>query len=165
MLRSGTAQLICQSAAPLGRPGYPRRVPDTAYRLHAELVGHPGVVRVFEVRGETTLEDVHTLLRAGFGWDEDHLYAFWLDGEFWSDAQPAYEAPFELEESGGRSAEIALDALELQAGQRIAYLFDFGDEWRVALTVEEIAAAAGRPLPRLVAESGEAPPQYPDFEE
>lgn len=32
-----------------------------------------------------------------------------------------------------KSAEVRLNRLRLEKGQRVAYLFDFGDEWRVAL--------------------------------
>ncbi|PZS22680.1 MAG: plasmid pRiA4b ORF-3 family protein, partial [Pseudonocardiales bacterium] len=63
------------------------------------------------------------------------------------------------------SSEIRLDRLRLKPGQRIAYLFDFGDEWRVRLTLRQITAADGQGYPRLLDSVGEAPPQYPDYDE
>ena len=51
------------------------------------------------------------------------------------------------------------------SGQKIAYLFDFGDEWRVELTVARVDADDGGAYPRLLESIGEAPPQYPDLEE
>jgi hypothetical protein len=64
-----------------------------------------------------------------------------------------------------QSAEISLDRLGLSENQRIAYIFDFGDEWRVRLTVRQIIADDGQPYPRLLKSAGDAPPQYADYEE
>lgn len=136
-----------------------------AYVFRADLVGHRGVSRTIALAGTQTLALLHTLLRAGFGWEDDHLYAFWLDGEFWGDQGQCYEAPFELEESGGQSAEVAIGTLELSVGQKIAYVFDFGDEWRVLLTVADVRPAGAESYPQILESTGEAPPQYPDIDE
>jgi pRiA4b ORF-3-like protein len=135
-----------------------------AYVFEAELADHPGVSRTFALAGDQTLELLHVLLRGGFGWGEDHLYSFWLDGEFWGDPESEYTAPFEPEEVA-KTVDVALDALGLEPGQRIAYIFDFGDEWRVDLRVADIRPAADEKLPSLLASRGEAPPQYPDDDE
>jgi hypothetical protein len=55
---------------------------------------------------------------------------------------------------------VALDSLGLEQGQGIAYLFDFGDEWEVAVTVAEIREANYGDYPRVLEREGEAPPQY-----
>jgi hypothetical protein len=47
-------------------------------------------------------------------------------------------------------------------GQQIAYSFDFADEWRVELTVADIAADDGGRYPALLESIGKAPPQYID---
>ena len=64
-----------------------------------------------------------------------------------------------------KSAAVRVARLKLEKGQRIAYLFDFGDEWRVSLTVRQITADDGQPYPRLLESLGDAPPQYPDYDE
>ena len=53
------------------------------YVFDAELVGFRGVRRVIAVREDLTLVDLHYALQSAFGWDDDHLYAFWLDERFW----------------------------------------------------------------------------------
>lgn len=68
-------------------------------------------------------------------------------------------------DSEAHSAEARLDSLALEKGQRIAYVFDFGDEWRVRLTVREITSGDGGTYPRILASTGEAPPQYPEYDE
>ena len=141
----------------------------------ADLVGFSGVKRTIAVRSDQTLVNVHRALQAAFDWDDDHLYSFWLDGKFWSPVGGEYTHPWHAAEPNPlsafaigpppRSAEISLDRLELKEGQRIAYLFDFGDEWRARLTVRRITTDDGEQYPRLLESVGEAPPQYPDYEE
>lgn len=145
------------------------------YVLRADLVGFRGVHRTIAVRGDQTLVDVHYALQAAFDWDDDHLYSFWLDGKFWSRDGREYTHPFQARQpsplgSFARgpapwSADTPLSRLKLTKGQRIAYLFDFGDEWRVRLTVRQITADDGHTYPRHLESVGDAPPQYPDFED
>ena len=146
-----------------------------AYVLEANLVGVPGVRRTIAVRSDQTLVDVHDALQLAFGWDDDHLYSFWLDGKFWSRNGDEYTHTFHAAQPNPfgafatghapRSAETRLDRLEFSRGQRIAYLFDFGDEWRVRLTVSQFTPADGRSYPRLLESIGDSPPQYPDYED
>ena len=56
---------------------------------------------------------------------------------------------------------MKLSRLGLDVGQAIAYVFDFGDEWRVRLKLVELRARAA-PLQAVFDQRGEAPPQY-DF--
>jgi len=51
--------------------------------------------------------------------------------------------------------------LELYKGQKILYLFDFGDEWKFNVELIEIDNKAPLPLKPMIIESkGEAPEQY-----
>jgi hypothetical protein len=149
-------------------------MPEQVYVFAATLVGVPGVRRTIAARGDQTLIDLHAALQRAFEWDDDHLYSFWLGGKFWSRAGDEYTHPWHAAEPGPlaalglgpepQSAEVRLDRLELTKGQRIAYVFDFGDEWRVRLTVQQITADDGGAYPRLVKSVGDAPPQYPDYD-
>ena len=137
------------------------------YVFRAKLVGHTGVKRRLAVRSDQTLVHLHDVLQEAFGWDGEHLYAFWLDGRHWSLDAVEYSHPdharkqnasgtiWELPET--RSAAERLDALGLAPGQNIAYAFDFGDEWRVELTVADIAAAGGGSYPAVLESVGQAP--------
>jgi pRiA4b ORF-3-like protein len=145
------------------------------YVMRADLVGFRGIHRTIAVRADQTLVDVHDTLQVAFGWDDDHLYSFWLDGEFWSRDGREYTHSFHASQPNPlgpfahgpppRSAEIRLSRLKLKKGQRIAYVFDFGDEWRVRLTVRQITADDGQPYPRRLESVGDAPPQYPGYED
>lgn len=132
--------------------------------FEAELVDHPGVSRRLALPANDTLHSLHELLRLAFEWHDDHLYSFWLDGEFWGGPDSEYTSPFEGEGMDSRSADVRLDRLELEVGRQIAYVFDYGDEWRVLLTLVE--TAAGREaVPLVLARHGEAPPQYERLDE
>jgi Plasmid pRiA4b ORF-3-like protein len=63
------------------------------------------------------------------------------------------------------SAGHRLDELPLLAGQRIAYVFDFQEEWRARLTLREITARDGGHQPRVLESVGDTPPQYLEDEE
>jgi hypothetical protein len=150
-------------------------VPEQVYVLRANLVGFPGVHRTIAFHADQTLVDVHYALQAAFDWDDDHLYSFWPNGEFWSRQGLQYTHPFHASEPAPlgpfargrapRSAEIRLSRLKLTQGQKIAYVFDFGDEWRVRVTVRQITVDDGQPYPRYLKSVGDAPPQYPDYED
>ena len=140
-----------------------------AYTLEAKLVPwgpyvspKAKVVRTIVMRDDQTLAHLSLVLRAAFGWwMDDHLYAFWPDGTFWSRGE-SYLHPYELEEAGkeGRSAELPIGSAGLELGQKVAYIFDFGDEWRVLLTVKAIEPADEGGYPRIQAGKGDPPPQY-----
>jgi len=99
-----------------------------------------GVVsRVIAIREDQTLEQPHEALRLASGWYETHLYSFWTSGKFWDGESEEYAAPFELEEMGKekKSARSPIAELGLRKGRKLAYLFDYGDEWRLVLRVVE----------------------------
>jgi Plasmid pRiA4b ORF-3-like protein len=131
-----------------------------AYVFEAELDGFPEVTRRLALRGDQTLQDLHEELRRAFEWWEDHLYSFWIDGEFWGDKASEYTSPFEPE-NDVKTADVELDRLALEPGREIAYVFDFGDEWRVRIRLDEIRPAGDEGYPAILERRGKAPPQYP----
>ena len=124
------------------------------------------VVRTIAIREDQTLEQLHEALRLTFGWADPHLYSFWLSGKFWDDAGE-YTAPFENEEMGKEkaSARVPIGELGLRKGKTIAYLFDFGDEWRLPLKVVDRWEAGDESYPMLVEAEGVPPRQYPELDE
>lgn len=145
-----------------------------AYVFDAQLVGFHGVSRRIEIRGDQTLIDLHEALFGAFGWWEEHLFAFWLSGEFWGDRASEYGHPLTTENdvmapySDGpraKSADVRIDRLKLERDQPLAYIFDFGDEWRVELKLADVRVIDADPYPRVIESRGEAPPQYPEFDD
>ena len=109
---------------------------------------------------------VHDAIQEAFGWYDDHLYSFWLSGVHWDGPETEFTTPFELGETEAGSAAVRLRDLELEPGRPIAYLFDFGDQWRVLLELRErVPADPGARYPKVVKRIGEPPPQYTYDEE
>jgi len=135
---------------------------------YSPLTGAPEspVVRTIAIRDDQTLEQLHEALRLAFGWADSHLYSFWLTGKFW-DETGEYTAPFEIEEMDKpkASARVPIGELGLRKGKTIAYVFDFGDEWRLLLKVVDRWQAGDESYPMLVEAEGVPPPQYPDLDE
>jgi hypothetical protein len=91
----------------------------------------------------------------------DHLYSFFMDNHWWSD-DDSYNSPYDKEPP--YADRIKLVKLNLQKGQAFKFLFDYGDEWRFQCKVlqvldEETSGAL------IVRAKGEAPPQYPVYDE
>jgi hypothetical protein len=135
------------------------------YVFAAELKSHMGrpfngqpVTRTLALPANKTLVALHQLIREAFAWDLGHLYSFWLDGTFWGAKESEYSAPFELGERDAKSAHVRIDRLGLKPGQRIAYIYDFGDEWRVSLTLRELHEEGET---GILEHHGEAPPSTP----
>ena len=60
---------------------------------------------------------------------------------------------------------MPIGELGLRKGKRIAYVFDFGNEWWLLLKVVDRWEAEDESYPMLVEAVGTPPPQYPDFDE
>ena len=134
------------------------------YVLRADLVGFRGIHRMIAARSDQTLVDVHNALQAAFDWDDDHLYSFWLDGSFFGSDEVELTTP-DAPDEGVATADVPLAELNLHLGQRIGYVFDFGDEWRVRLTVRERVTAEPGDHPRVLELRGTPPPQYAALED
>ena len=63
-----------------------------------------------------------------------------------------------------KTADVPVDELRLKIGARLAYVFDYGDDWRVLLTLRERVDGSDA-LPRVSDRRGTAPPQYPPLDE
>lgn len=131
---------------------------------YAPFVDWPAepVVRTIAVREDQTLEQLHEAMRIAFGWADAHMYSFWMSGKWWDSESVRYQTPFELDpdDEDTRSGRVAVANLSLRKGKTIAYLFDFGDEWRVLLKVVDRWEADDETYPQIVEASGTPPPQY-----
>jgi len=61
---------------------------------------------------------------------------------------------------------VTIEELGLKVGKQFMYLFDYGDEWRFKVKVTAVNPdAPDADYPRIVQSVGNAPPQYPNFED
>ncbi len=129
--------------------------------LDADLVGVRGVRARVAVGAHQHLTALHDVIQEAFGWCDDHLYSFWLNNEFYGDEEFEYTSP-DMADEGSRTANVPISELELPVGAKIAYVFDFGDDWRVRLTLREQGNPDGGDYPRVIALKGTPPQQYGD---
>lgn len=120
----------------------------------------PGIWRKIKLSHLHTLLDLHNAIQDAFDFGDDHLYSFFMDAKRYS--RNAYESP--NCENGPYVDEVNIGELELYEGQRILYLFDYGDSWEFNVVLEKIDSSGPLPLnPKIVEKKGKAPEQYSYF--
>ena len=157
--RWSTVFALTEAGRPLLASGTAEPTTGEVLVFDAELVSAEGVSARLAVGAEQHLTALHDAIQRAFGWFDDHLYSFWLDGQFWGDKSQEFTTP-DVPDEAPATADVPMAELGLRPGARIAYIFDFGDEWRVLLTLRERVPADGGPYPRVLERVGEAPPQY-----
>lgn len=119
-----------------------------------------GCYRHIKISGKATLEDLHSVILEAFEFDDDHAHAFFLDNSAWSD--DSYYSQF-LDDGSRYSCDYTLFRV-LSEKQKFLYIFDFGDEWRFSCNVLHVTDEKCDE-PEIVKSVGEAPEQYPDFDD
>lgn len=128
---------------------------DGTYVFKVALRG--GLWRRIEISADDTLLSLHRSIQEAYEFDDDHLYAFFMNGKRWS--KEMFTSPYD--EDGPHVNQVRIGELGLYVGQKILYLFDFGDEWRFQVRLEYIRAEGPKPSrPRIVEKKGKAPNQY-----
>ena len=131
-----------------------------AYVFKVMLSGR--VWRRFKLSSLHTMHELHLAIMDAFHLDDGHLYAFFMDGKPWSNK--AIWDP--RAEDRPRADEAVIERLQLREGQRILYLYDYGDENRLDVRVDEILQEDASPLrPMVIEKKGEPPEPYFDWDE
>jgi hypothetical protein len=117
---------------------------------------------VIAIDGNDTFDDLHDAIQDAFDFDNDHLYAFFMDGRPWSQGGETYWSP--NNDEGILADAVKIGEAKLYAGKSFLYLFDFGYEWRFKVIVKAINSDE-EPLkqPKIVESVGENPEQYGDW--
>lgn len=119
----------------------------TIYRIRADLHGAtPPVWRRFDLRSNLPLDVVHLVLQTVFDWENRHLYRFALGGRPFEERSQKFlceEDVAEGEDDGVPAVRVPLDATLRRAGERMTYVYDYGDHWEVTLTTESVAVELG----------------------
>lgn len=129
--------------------------------------------REIEVAANQTLADLGNAIPVAFAFYDPHLWSFFLSGKAWDEeteyALDSEPGPFGDDPAPSASAVRIRDLpFPGKTGKReFLFLFDYGDEWHfgVKLVRTSDTVEPGVGYPRVVAEAGAAPPQYPDLED
>ncbi len=140
----------------------PRELPQTQRGNFIFKVSvAPKVWRVLALSSKHTLDDLHHAIQRAFKFDDDHLYAFYMDNKWYSENR--FESPHGGE--GPFADEAELGTLGLSRNQHFIYHFDFGDDWRFDVQLLEIKTEEKLlKRPQILEEHGKPPEQYPDAE-
>lgn len=103
-----------------------------------------------------TLEDLHLAIQKAFDFDNDHLFAFYMDGKRYS--KNCYNDP--RGESGPFADEALIGAIDLWLHRHILYLFDFGHSWYFDVELIKISDEPHKGKPKALEHKGKNPEQY-----
>ncbi len=121
-----------------------------------------GCYRHIQISAEATLYKLHKAILDAFGFEDDHAHAFFMDNRLWA-SQAVYCYP--KSEPGDYSTKShKLEKFRLQKGDKFKYVFDFGASWEFQCKFLRDADEALK-SPKIIRSVGEAPEQYPAYEE
>ncbi len=116
---------------------------EQVFRFKAELKHRSKIWRVIEIQGKNTLSDFNRILVDVFDHDFDHLGGFWKlvpragakrGVTRYREVDLGSVDPF----GGGDGADVTIAELELTVGNKMKYVFDFGDWIEYVLTIDAI---------------------------
>jgi len=122
-------------------------------------------VRCLRVPANISFDNLHRLLQKAFGWRNRHLHSFGMFKEW--NSNPYGKPDIELFTDEG-SFDINPEAMPASGKtladfvpeyNKILYNYDFGDDWRHYIEVENIIEGCEEKLPRLFSGEGDAPPK------
>lgn len=158
--------LLAEGSARSGLPRLREELKDQTYVFRVSLVwglyAAGEAWRTIVISSQDTLDGLHGAIQEAFDFDNDHLYAFHMDGKRTSRKQIMDPR---AEESAPSAADVALGELGIFVGQTIRYIFDFGDYWNFDVKLTEIRDAPHVEQPVVLERHGENPQQYPDYDE
>lgn len=128
------------------------------------------IYRDIEIAGGKTLYALAEGIVDAYGFDFDHAFGFYsgLTERTLMEAHPKYELFADMgEESDAKSVKKTTVAEAFpELGHAMMFLFDYGDEWLFRVEVIGFGKTVARTrYPKTVASVGEAPEQYPEWDE
>jgi len=129
------------------------------------LQPEPAILREIEVISSRTLVDLAKAIVGAFDFEFDHAFGFYsnLTGPYVRRSGTSYELFADMgEETKSRSVKRTRVAEAfLGIGQRMLFLFDYGDDWRFVVEVIGIGnKERDVRYPRVLKKVGASPPQY-----
>ncbi|MBW2649975.1 MAG: plasmid pRiA4b ORF-3 family protein [Deltaproteobacteria bacterium] len=104
---------------------------ERLYLLKIGLVDiEPEIWRRFVVPGSITLDRLHDVIQIVMGWKDYHLHEFTI-------GKKRYTEYPEYKEDGAEDGRYHLVDLIRQKGRTFSYVYDFGDNWRHEIILED----------------------------
>lgn len=146
----------------------PPRTELTIYRVRVDLDdARPPIWRRLDLRSDVTLDVLHQVLQAAFGWDDYHLHRFSLGGAPFEPGSQVFLCDYDADnpesdddDDGPRASQVRLDETLQNPGDKLRYVYDYGDAWELTLQLEQVVTALDvSPTAILVEGERAAPPE------
>ncbi len=113
--------------------------------------------RCIAIPAKLELDCLSSSILDAFDFDNDHLYEFRYKNRFGRSGQISH--PYC--EKSPSTTEVCVGELPLQPGDKMIFLFDFGDNWEFDVQLEEIQPPNAKiKKPKILKKYGEPPSQY-----
>jgi len=146
-------------------------VTQPVYQFYAELEDYkPKIWRRFQVAGNITVAKLGYIVMTMYEMEASHLLAIEHERPFLTPKGRAsrrveligrYDIPdpdgYWLDRGGANATKTKLSQLNFEAFSRLVVCYDFGDDWRVVVTLEKIlndSDLSSKELPRVLAGKG-----------
>ncbi|MFZ5569557.1 MAG: DUF1841 family protein [Thermodesulfobacteriota bacterium] len=149
------------TASPQAPPDLDRNF-ARVYRFRITLEEtEPRIWRLIEVPENYTFWDLHVAIQDAMGWQDNHLHRFEIHhpktGQLLEIGIPGMDETEETTAAGWRYPISELFSLKHPAAE---YLYDFGDDWRHSVVLEEILERRkSQKYPRCLEGQGACPPE------
>ena len=140
---------------------HPPREEPALFTLRVDLEhASPPIWRRLELRSDLMLEEVHGILQTAFGWFDAHLWRFAAGGHPFDLESQLFLCPFDVEEGedeGLPASQVRLDEVLSASGDRLGYVYDYGDDWQLRLLLESVRRQGMGPRPPAPSADGVLP--------
>jgi hypothetical protein len=156
--------LAAAEVAPFTRPPVrsrrrARRDDVVTYRVRVDLTGtKPPLWRRLELASDMFLNELHDVIQTAFGWTDSHLHEFASGKDYYHVMAEHYLCPFQADEgeTGVPEEDVRLDEALAKPGDKLFYLYDFGDDWMHVIKLETVLPRDDS-APRAVCTDGRRP--------
>ncbi len=133
---------------------------DTVYQVRITLENsEPPIWRRVQVKGDTSLADLHRIIQIAMGWEDYHLYEFTVGKVVYMPSSPGDDF-FMFDEKPQSVSRNTLESVTDGRRIKFQYVYDMGDDWTHAVKVEKtLAPEEGIAYPRCLAGERACPPE------
>lgn len=137
------------------------------FKIQLQDISKPPVWRRVLVPAETSFAMFHHIIQEAMGWYNVHMYSFspkgygsipWIEKEA-DDNDKLSFGDRNKKKTPASASTLKISDVFKTKGQTFTYIYDFGDDWKHKITLEEIDKKNISPLPKLIAGKGTCPPE------
>ena len=110
------------------------------YIVHISIEGiDPPIWRGIRIPGNCSLRELHNIIQLSFGWWNHHLHSFYIGGVEYTDMD--FFEDMDGEEDVEDEGVFLIEDLGLEREDSFTYVYDYGDNWKHELLIEEVLPA------------------------